>query len=155
MTNATTTTKHHSTRADWVERHIGRELDHFQRVCVDVVCNAMRCGPYDFARTFETAEWRYGLGVSFKVTYSQLATYDTDGLTSLVLDAHDHCIRIQISPHTFNSLRIGMWPRQRDPSGGYMRQYARHPSIESVIKRRREADINVTDGHWVRDGSWS
>lgn len=43
--------------AEWVEKHIGRTLNDFQRRTVVLLCQAMRCGPYDFANTFRKAEW--------------------------------------------------------------------------------------------------
>ena len=120
-------------RAAWVERHTGRTLTEFQRSAVELVCEAMRCGPYDFESTFERADWEYGKGVRFTVRRPQFATYDTDGLTALVLGAHDRAIRVEIAPCNFTHLAITMHPRSREHAS----QWGRHPSIEDVLDRRR------------------
>lgn len=117
------------TRYSWVEAHLGRTLTEFQRQAVELLCAAMRCGPYDFARTFEKADWQHGKGVSFTVSRPQLATYDTDGLTALVLGAHDRSIRVQIDPGNFTHLRISMWPREPEHDS----QWGRHPRLEQAV----------------------
>jgi hypothetical protein len=119
-------------RAEWVERHIGRTLTDFQRRAVVLLCRAMRCGPYDFARTFERADWAFGSGVRFVVDHPRLATFDSPGLTTLVIGAHDECIRVEISPANFRCLTICMWPRQRE---GEIHQ--RHPTMEQAINTYR------------------
>lgn len=118
-------------RAEWVERHTGRTLTDFQRRAVVLLCRAMRCGPYDFARTFEKADWNFGNGVRFTVYTHGLATFDTDGLTALVIGAHDEAIRVEIEPCNFRHLRIIMHPRQREHE--HERQWGRHPTIEQAI----------------------
>jgi len=120
-------------RAAWVERHIKRTLTDFQRRAVVLLCQARRAGPYDFARTFETAEWGWGNGVRFVVERPSLATYDADGLTALVIGAHDQAIRVEIDPRSFTHLTIAMWPRQRE----HKHQWGRHPTIEQAVARYR------------------
>lgn len=120
-------------RAAWVERHTGQTLNDFQRRAVVLLCQAMRCGPYDFARTFETADWMWGKGVRFSVRRPQLATYDTDGLTALVLGAHEQAIRVEVAPRSFTHLCITMHPREREHDS----QWGRHPTIEQAIHRYR------------------
>lgn len=115
-------------RALWVENAIGRELTDFQRRAVVLLCRSMGCGPYDFSRTFEKAEWQYGRGVRFVVAHHRLATFDMGGLTTLVIGAHDECIRVEIMPVNFRNIAICMWPRQRE--GGISE---RHPTIERAI----------------------
>lgn len=128
-------TKHRDidSRAAWVEAHIMRELTDFQVRAVILLCTAMRRGPYDFQRTFETAEWDMAYGVRFYVYRPHLSTYDTDGLTALVLGAHEMAIRVEINPHTFTQLEISMHPRIRE----HEHQHGRHPSIEQVLERRK------------------
>lgn len=120
-------------RAEWVERHTGRTLTDFQRRAVILLCQAMRCGPYDFARTFETADWEFGRGVRFSVRRPQLSTYDTDGLTALVLGAHEQAIRVEIEPRSFTHLAIVMHPRQPVHDS----QWGRHPTIGQAIETYR------------------
>jgi hypothetical protein len=68
-------------RAKWVENTLGIRLSEFQKKCVELLCIAQGCGPYDFARTFETASWG-GRDVEFNVNPNWLATHDANGLTS-------------------------------------------------------------------------
>lgn len=73
-------------------------------------------------------------GEGFCVVHDQgdLATYDWDKLTRLVLMAHDQCIRVSIFPNAFKSLRIAIWKRERE--GGLSK---RHPTIEEAIELYR------------------
>jgi len=68
-------------RVEWVERNCDLTLNEFQKKCVELLCIAQGCGPYDFARTFETASWG-GRDVEFNVNPNWLATHDANGLTS-------------------------------------------------------------------------
>lgn len=122
-------------RAAWVEHAIGRELTDFQRRAVVLLCKSMCCGPYDFSRTFEKADWQYGRGVRFVVDHGRLATWDMAGLTTLVIGAHDECIRVEIRPVNFQNVAICMWPRQRE---GDISE--RHPTIERAIHYYRGTD---------------
>lgn len=120
-------------RVGWVERRTGRSLTEFQAAAVCLLCDAMRCGPYDFPTVFDRAQWDYGQGVSF-VVRGDFSSYDTDGLTTLVLGAHDRAIRVEVSGHRTGPghLRITMHPRSRDGTQG-----ARHPTVESMLAARR------------------
>lgn len=118
--------------ADWVARHLKRELTPFQRAAIELLCAAKRCGPYDFPGTFERADWEHGKGVSF-VVRGHLATVDADGLTRLVVLAHDRMIRVSVSGCGPSSMRIGMWPRQsREGPLAY-----KHPALEVAASQIR------------------
>lgn len=62
-----------------------------------------------------------------------LATFDSDRLTMLVLMAHDKCIRVSVQPHAFKTLRIAIWKRQRDGNIS-----SRHSTIEQAIESFRK-----------------
>lgn len=126
-------------RVAWVEAETKRRLSDFQRRAVVLLCQAMRCGPYDFARTFETADWEHGRGIRFRVRRPRLSTFDTDGLTALVLGAHEQAIRVQIDPATFTHLDITMHPRSREHAS----QWGRHPSIDQVLARHAPVTAEV------------
>lgn len=119
-----------STRADWVARFLKRELTPFQREAVELLCDAQRCGPYDFTSTWKSADWECGRGVMF-IVRAQWSTYDTDGLTLLVVGAHDRCIRVEIEGCAPGYLRVYMHPRTRDGD----QQGTRHPSIEEALAK--------------------
>lgn len=127
--------------ADWVERDVGLTLTEFQRGAVDLICDAMRRGPYDFASTFRRADWHHGHGVSF-VVRDYLATFDCDGLTRLVVGAHDRCYRVEIEGCGPSLMRVSIWPRHgRD--GATSR---RHPTIEEAIVAARRPSHGLVVG---------
>lgn len=64
--------------------------------------------------------------VSFR---NSLSTYDFDGMTRLVIAAHDNCIRADISARRPLHLTLMLHPRKRD--GGMSE---RHPTMESAIE---------------------
>lgn len=122
-------------RAQWVENLVKRPLTDFEQRAVVLLCRSMHCGPYDFYRTFEKADWQYGRGVRFVLDHHRLATFDMAGLTTLVIGAHDECIRIEIRPVNFRNIAICMWPRKRVGSIS-----ERHPTIEQAIHYYRGTD---------------
>jgi hypothetical protein len=71
-------------------------------------------------------------GYGFVVLHDQgdLATFDSYGLTKLVLMAHDKCIRASVSPHNSGKIKICIWKRQ-GREGNFSR---RHPTIETAIQ---------------------
>lgn len=121
--------------ADWVERHLQRTLTPFQRVAVELICTAKRRGPYDFPRTFELADWGREHSISF-IIRGGLTSVDSDGLTRLVVGAHDAMVRVDIAGAGPDTLRVSMWPRKtREGALG-----ARCPTIETAaagIRRTR------------------
>jgi hypothetical protein len=126
-------------RVEWVERFTDRKLTTFQRNAVALMCSAKRCGPYDFTSTWRSAEWDYGNGVRFKLCRPQLATVDSDGLTVLVVGAHELAIRVEIDPLAFHYLAITMHPRERQTDG--MGIGRRHPSMEQALAARNSIAV--------------
>lgn len=61
-----------------------------------------------------------------------LATYDWDKLTRLVLMGHDKCIRVAVYPCAFKTLRIAIWKRKREGN-----MSSRHPTLEQAIEKFR------------------
>ncbi|MHC4647452.1 MAG: hypothetical protein ACYTBJ_18335 [Planctomycetota bacterium] len=61
--------------------------------------------------------------------YGDLATYDFNKLTHLVLLSHEHCVRIAIQPLNFRYVRLLFHTRTR--SGDITE---RHPTIEKAIE---------------------
>lgn len=60
---------------------------------------------------------------------ASFATVDGPQLTSLVLMAHDHCIRVDVSPCNMKYLKITLYPRDTRVGGNM----DRHQTIEAVI----------------------
>lgn len=127
-----------SDAADWVENAFKLQLTEFQRKAVRLMCRAAGCGPYDFSTTFKNADWQFGHGVSFVVPrHCSTATYDSAGLTRLVIGAHEESIRVEIAPCNFTRLRISMHPRLPGLEG--LRISQRHPTIEQAVESYRAA----------------
>jgi hypothetical protein len=63
-----------------------------------------------------------------------MATQDFNHLTRLVFAAHDHCVRIEVSPKAFRYLDITMHSG-RGREGGTMES---HPTIEGALEKWRE-----------------
>lgn len=73
--------------------------------------------------------WGFGLAMRWK---GDVATYDGDMLTWLVLLAHSHCCRVAISPHSPGYVRVEVWARK--PNGG---RSQRHPDLLDLMLRCR------------------
>lgn len=63
------------------------------------------------------ADWSGDWVVVTMGRWHNLSTYDFDGLTRLVIGAHDAAIRVQIEPCNPRYLRISFHPRKRSGSG--------------------------------------
>jgi len=70
-----------------------------------------------------------GRGIQCCLSNLRAATYDFDGLTRLVILAHDRCIRAEIEPGGPGRLKVVLHKRQRD---GVMHE--RHPTIQQAIE---------------------
>lgn len=66
-----------------------------------------------------------------------LATYDSPGLTWLVLECHRRMLRVEIEPCNFNLMRLCFWQRQRTGSGA-----ERMPDIQEMIQ--------INESNWAR-----
>jgi hypothetical protein len=99
------------------------------------------CHHMDFDQ-MKKADWTHSRYISIRLDRScspgELATFDFDALTSLVFLAHDHCIRVSISPLNMRFMEATFFPRERE---GSMSQ--RHPTLELAVNsyRRRHTRI--------------
>lgn len=78
----------------------------------------------------------FGLGWSVKHNRGDLATFDFNQLTKLVVMGHDKCIRVSVEgvkSSREHAVLICIWKRERDGS-----MYERHPILEDHIKTIRE-----------------
>lgn len=122
--------------SDWVSRSLKIELNEFQASAVNLLCRSMGCGPYDFPETFRKADWNFGNGVRFTIrSAGRMATYDTGGLTSLVIGAHERGIRVEIEPCNMQRIAIIMHPRPNRDTGS---SWSRHPTIEQAVETYRK-----------------
>ncbi len=72
----------------------------------------------------------YGQGFTIIHDRGDLATYDFNQLTKLVLMAHDKCIRVSVEGYASRKMRISIWKRQ----GREGSMSLRHPTIEKAIE---------------------
>lgn len=88
---------------------------------------------YQGEHHFPSKLFPFGEGWMMKHHRGDIATYDYNGLTRLVLMAHDKCIRVSIAPLNFNTVKIIIWKRQREGD-----MFEIHPTIEDAIKTYEE-----------------
>jgi hypothetical protein len=76
---------------------------------------------------------KYGEG--WKITCGRnLATFDGNLLTRIVLLAHEKCIRVEVVPVNFGLLGIIVHKRQLNST----KLFERHPTIEQAIEEFRK-----------------
>lgn len=76
-------------------------------------------------------EWGWGFSMNH---YGDLASTDFDGLTRLVLMAHDRCVRVEVSACNMQYTRISI--SVRDPEADSIMEG--HPTIECSLAAWRE-----------------
>lgn len=76
----------------------------------------------------------FGYGWMVKHDRGDLATWDYNELTRLVLMAHDKCIRVSVNPISKTVIGIAIWKRLREGS-----MSERHPTLEQAIEKFRES----------------
>ena len=74
-----------------------------------------------------------GDGIKVSAYASRWATFDFDGLTRLVLLAHDRMIRVAVAPSGPRMIGFEMW--KRHTREGSMSE--RHPTIEQALALHR------------------
>jgi len=76
-----------------------------------------------------------GFGVTISVHAHRLSTFDFDGLTKLVLLAHDRMIRVDLAGSSPG--RVKMLLHKRHKRDGAMHE--RHPTIETALETHRRS----------------
>lgn len=101
-----------------------------QRECYQLLCDVM--GGEDHLQGIVR---QAGRGLSVSVRASDMATFDFDGLTRLVVLAHDRCIRVEL--RSSGPGLIGVMTHKRKGRDGPI--HDRHPTMEgnmAEIRRR-------------------
>ena len=122
--------------ADHCSRWSGIPQDNLtdeNRKHIEILCDAHCTGPHNLRVNWSKVEfgrpWTF-----FCLEVNAIATTDNPYLTRLVFAAHDACVRVQISSHTFRHIMIGMHSG-RNREGGTM---SSHPTIETALSDWRK-----------------
>lgn len=113
---------------EWVANTYRFELSDFHKTAIDLLCMSQGCGPYDL-QCWKADAFAIEDAAIFKLYMPRLATFDSRGLTTLVIGAHAECIRVEISPVNFKTLEIAMFKRYGRDGDISMR----HPTIADAI----------------------
>ena len=119
--------------ADWIREGARLPMSELGAKVADILGAAYR-GIYHMPRgAIAKANWADPNCVRVYVYDHDLATFDSDILTTLVVLCHDQCVRLAISGHNPHRARLEFSARKgRDGSSS-----TRHPTIESAIERAR------------------
>ncbi len=120
--------------AAWLAAALKRPLSPFE-ACVADILGAAYLGIYHIEGAHK-GEWTH---CRVEVTVqSDLATWDFDYLTRLVVLSHDACVRLSIGQAGPRRMRLSFWPRLRE--GGVSE---RHPTMEAAIATVRERIVDM------------
>lgn len=84
----------------------------------------------------------HGRGLLWNMRNSRLGSFDFDGLTRLVLLAHDRCIRVEVQPS--GPGLVGLTAFKRHTREGAMHE--RHPTMEEHITMLRPKQAPQSEG---------
>jgi hypothetical protein len=125
-------------QADWVKQQQQyykhpREITDDQMRCIAVLCAAGSA--YNLPINWERVDWISTTGLLVRYG-GELATYDSDGLTAIVLAAHRLAVRVAIQPSRGGrpAFFILLTARSQEHDS----QWGRHPTIEQAIARRQQ-----------------
>lgn len=104
------------------------------RAHIGLLCDAFRLGPWNIPVNWRRVDFGWpNQHTRFALCQPQIATFDNDRLTRLVVLAHDRLIRVEISPLSFRYIAVDMWSG-RERTGGMAQ---RHPTMEDAVASLR------------------
>lgn len=118
--------------SDWVKESLKRPMSEIGRTAADILGEAYQ-GIYHLPHgSLHSTNWNDPWLCQVWV-YDDISTWDGNVLTTLVILAHDKCVRLSI--RVWNQRRLMLWfsPRDREAKS---RSYT-HPTIEEAIKLTR------------------
>lgn len=125
--------------SDWIKAAYKCEMSEFGIRVADLLGKVFQ-GIYHLAGpALKRVDWsdNYRVELHLVESYaSDLATYDFDLLTRLVVASHDQCIRISIAPHTFRCVKLLFHSRKR--ADGQLNISQRMPTLEDHAADIRE-----------------
>ena len=124
--------------AEWLERQLeydGKKVSDFGRKVADLLGDAFG-GIYHIDEFLFKKKVDWSNTWHIQISYNRdLATFDFNTLTRLVVLCHDRCIRMNIKPASPGYLYLQFWPR--DGREGDVSK--RHPTIETAIELVRSS----------------
>ena len=120
--------------AEWLEPQLtknGIEMSDLGRDVADLLGDLSR-GIYHIEQHLDSADWSNTRWIEIRLP-GQLATFDGDVLTVLVVLCHDKAIRCEINPRSNSYLTLRFHQRAREGS-----MFERHPTLEDHVKKIRE-----------------
>jgi hypothetical protein len=124
-----TTTRRYA-GADWVRDTAKFSLSPLGADVADLLGD-LACGIYHLSPEILNVAW--GNPTYIELRWSgDLATFDSDRLTRLVLLAHDRALRVELLPRSNRYLTMRFHRRQRDGAG-----WERHPTAEQALETHR------------------
>lgn len=108
----------------------------FHERAVALLCATFVAAPEQLAVDWTRVQW-FGVegGVEVPVYKPELATTDPGTLSRLVFAAHDMCVRVELRPMRFHTLRFILRPRPYRPGSG--RSPWEHPTLASALQKWR------------------
>ena len=120
--------------ADYVKKNICKEISPIGIEVANILGQVWR-GIYHLENEIKNARTVWSNAEHIEIVIrGNLATWDYDKLTALVILSHDRAVRMEISGASNNYLRLRFHPRERT---GFLRQ--RHPTLEDAIEYTRNA----------------
>lgn len=117
---------------EWLTAY-GKDV-HPNNMRVAELVNWWARGIYHVQNAVIKADWSAWWGVELIIDPSGFATFDADGLTRLVVGAHDLAVRVEIVPCSPSRLRIRFSARERTAADKEYKLYARHPTIIEAVR---------------------
>ncbi len=116
--------------ARWVEAQ-GKPMSELGRQVAEVL-GAVYQGIYHVSHEVGRTDWSRPDVVEVVLAEYEVATFDAEHLSRLVILCHDACVRLAIRP-CMRNLRLVFTRRRRDGC-----TVERHPTIEEAIERARK-----------------
>jgi len=114
--------------SDWVKESLKRPMSSIGILAADILGEAYQ-GIYHLPHgSLRATDWNDPHWCKVWV-YDDIATWDGNALTTLVILAHDKCVRLAIRVHNQRRLLLWFSPRDREAKS---RSYL-HPTIEEAI----------------------
>ena len=125
----TTTTRRYA-GADWLRTHARFTVSELGADVADLLGD-LAGGIYHLSPEILNVAWSNPTYIELR-WHGDLATFDNDRLTRLVLLAHDRALRVELLPRSRLYLTMRFHRRQREGKG-----WERHPTAEQALEQHR------------------